>query len=496
MKRIICLLSAVLSITHSFAAPYHYDANGNMTEDNVGNLYIYSATNQLVGVQNVNHKLNDNNHYNAAGFRDARNIDGHTVGLIYKDGQLINELNNQLKSSYLEHDVRYVELSSEHHQYRMSANNNSASLLLADNSSIESSYNYNAYGASARYADNSPKMFGIKTNLIAHNPLTYDGEYQDHDSGLIYLRARFYNPKTMRFMQRDSYNLLNRYAFANSNPVNNIDPNGHSAFGDFASAFVDTLGSFSQGLGDGLISGATIGFCSHYGCSINNYGQLATGDASSFVELFNPIAAIVAVRHSSNPQAWAEAIGMVLPNLDIIGKDFAAIASRPEPESLIETIIPLSPEAVENDKIIKFGIMSRRSGLNYIFDPAERIYSRYNPVNLEGVDTYSYLQVRRMSSWYRRILNRRIMMKDMMTEEPSISLDTMSLSARSYSTEIEFSESESGSEDLHNGNFLSRHPLSDEYALNYLMDLTSLGLYAIDTNNLNQYDMIHNHWTD
>jgi len=43
-----------------------------------------------------------------------------------------------------------------------------------------------------------------KTEGIS-NPLKYAEEYYDDESGLIYLRARYYDPTTGHFITRDSY---------------------------------------------------------------------------------------------------------------------------------------------------------------------------------------------------------------------------------------------------------------------------------------------------
>jgi hypothetical protein len=45
-------------------------------------------------------------------------------------------------------------------------------------------------------------------------------------SGLEYLRARYYDPATGRFLGRDPVPYLQRYAYAGSNPVNLTDPTG------------------------------------------------------------------------------------------------------------------------------------------------------------------------------------------------------------------------------------------------------------------------------
>lgn len=56
------------------------------------------------------------------------------------------------------------------------------------------------------------------------------------DNGLIYMRARYYSPELRRFINADiiageisNAITLNRYAYANGNPVSNIDPFGLSA---------------------------------------------------------------------------------------------------------------------------------------------------------------------------------------------------------------------------------------------------------------------------
>jgi RHS repeat-associated protein len=66
----------------------------------------------------------------------------------------------------------------------------------------------------------------------------YTGEWED-DNGLVYLRARYYNHEQGRFISHDpvegSMNLpisLNRYAYADNNPVNKTDPSGRVVCSD------------------------------------------------------------------------------------------------------------------------------------------------------------------------------------------------------------------------------------------------------------------------
>lgn len=61
----------------------------------------------------------------------------------------------------------------------------------------------------------------------------YTGEYFDQDNQLLYLRARWYDPKIGRFISADPYEgkqrdprSLNRYSYAHSDPVHGSDPSG------------------------------------------------------------------------------------------------------------------------------------------------------------------------------------------------------------------------------------------------------------------------------
>jgi len=66
---------------------------------------------------------------------------------------------------------------------------------------------------------------------FAWSPSFYRGEQYDSDLGLYYLRARYYNPNTGRFMSRDPENgkandpqSLHKYLYAGGDPVNMLDP--------------------------------------------------------------------------------------------------------------------------------------------------------------------------------------------------------------------------------------------------------------------------------
>ena len=78
--------------------------------------------------------------------------------------------------------------------------------------------------------------FGVEKNIDENdtNAFRYCGEYYDTETGTIYLRARYYNPSTGRFISRDSFAgrksdplSLNLYTYCHNNPIRYIDPSGH-----------------------------------------------------------------------------------------------------------------------------------------------------------------------------------------------------------------------------------------------------------------------------
>ncbi|MFF6984719.1 RHS repeat-associated core domain-containing protein, partial [Streptomyces sp. NPDC008343] len=57
------------------------------------------------------------------------------------------------------------------------------------------------------------------------------GAYTDTETGLLYLKTRYYNPTLTAFHTLDSADTINRYGYAFADPVNNVDPNGQLSQG-------------------------------------------------------------------------------------------------------------------------------------------------------------------------------------------------------------------------------------------------------------------------
>jgi RHS repeat-associated protein len=72
-----------------------------------------------------------------------------------------------------------------------------------------------------------------KTEAV-DNPFKYAGEIYDDETGLYYLRARYYDPQTGRFINEDSYEgqvtdplSLNLYTYCENDPIDKVDPSGN-----------------------------------------------------------------------------------------------------------------------------------------------------------------------------------------------------------------------------------------------------------------------------
>ncbi|MGI8824587.1 MAG: RHS repeat-associated core domain-containing protein [Chloroflexota bacterium] len=77
------------------------------------------------------------------------------------------------------------------------------------------------------YAHNPYGNLSSSTGSVA-NPFKYAGQYTDAESGLQYLRARYYDPSTQQFLTVDPLTAETgqAYSYAGDNPVNAVDPSG------------------------------------------------------------------------------------------------------------------------------------------------------------------------------------------------------------------------------------------------------------------------------
>ena len=100
-------------------------------------------------------------------------------------------------------------------------------------------YVYDAYGNMKAIYNVVNGAFHF-VSLNAADALTtylYSGQQFDSQTGMQYLRARYYDPNTGRFNQLDKFLgsfrdplSLHKYLYTHGNPINNVDPSGRAEF--------------------------------------------------------------------------------------------------------------------------------------------------------------------------------------------------------------------------------------------------------------------------
>lgn len=162
----------------STAASYRYNGDGMRMSKTVGGVTSQFAWSALGGLPLV--------------LSDASNSYLYGPG-----GQPIEQIASNGTVLYLHHDRQSTRLLT-----------NSAGALAG-------MYSYDAYGNTTH-------------TRTAATPLEYAGQYSDAESGLVYLRARYYDPQTAQFLTVDPLAAVTRTPclYGGANPLNEEDATG------------------------------------------------------------------------------------------------------------------------------------------------------------------------------------------------------------------------------------------------------------------------------
>ena len=104
------------------------------------------------------------------------------------------------------------------------------------NGNVYRQYVYDPYGNIISVKDGSGNAINIDNDPDFNNAYTYRGYRFDPEAGLYFLNSRYYAAGIGRFLTKDTWKgeannpkSLNRYAYANGDPVNLVDKDGHRA---------------------------------------------------------------------------------------------------------------------------------------------------------------------------------------------------------------------------------------------------------------------------
>ena len=217
--------NAANELTGAGAATYTYDADGNRIGATNGastTAYSYDDANYLTGIATGASSATYT--YNGDHARVGSTIGGTTSYLLDLAAPLptvLRQVTNGVTTTYLYGNGLLAQDDGTNMQALLPDALGSMRLVANSSGAIVGREDYDAYGAQTTSGTGS--TFG------------FTGQQADAESGLLYLRARSYDPATSVFLQRDPFpsnpinpTTLDRYTYANDNPVNLVDPSGQS----------------------------------------------------------------------------------------------------------------------------------------------------------------------------------------------------------------------------------------------------------------------------
>ncbi|NWA69846.1 RNase A-like domain-containing protein [Pseudomonas reactans] len=211
---------------------YDYDAFGNLIRERRGKghqlvtEYRYDCQHRLIGIKKPNGQT-ASYRYDPFGRRISKTVDGITTEFFWQGDKLIAEHQADRHRSYLYEPDSFRPLAllegfgpkeTNAYHYQLDHLGTPQELTAADGEIVWSAH-YRAYGEITR----------LDIGKV-DNPLRFQGQYFDPESGLHYNRHRYYNPDVGRYLTPDPVKLaggINAYQYA-QNPTGWIDPLGLS----------------------------------------------------------------------------------------------------------------------------------------------------------------------------------------------------------------------------------------------------------------------------
>ncbi|MGU9824943.1 RHS repeat-associated core domain-containing protein [Pseudomonas sp. LF090] len=209
---------------------YDYDAFGNLIRQRRGKghqlvtEYRYDCQHRLIGITQPNGKT-ASYRYDPFGRRISKTVDDLTTEFFWQGDKLVAEHCADRHRSYIYEPDSFRPLAllegfgpkdTQPFHYQLDHLGTPQELTAPDGEIVWSAH-YRAYGQISR----------LDINKV-DNPLRFQGQYFDEESGLHYNRHRYYNPDIGRYLTPDPVKLaggINAYRYA-PNPTGWVDPLG------------------------------------------------------------------------------------------------------------------------------------------------------------------------------------------------------------------------------------------------------------------------------
>ncbi len=173
--------------------------------------YEYDAFNRLV-YANAN-GFDTTYTYDGNNMRQSKTVNSASTSEIYDGANLVAMSANDAVSTYIRgNELEFYNNGGSIGMYATNSRGDITKNISLDGT-VHNTYAYSAYGINM--TDDAVQIFG------------FNGEVADAETGLIYLRNRYYDPETGTFLTQDPVkDGLNWYAYCAGDPINYTDPWG------------------------------------------------------------------------------------------------------------------------------------------------------------------------------------------------------------------------------------------------------------------------------